>query len=285
MKKNKLLEFVNKFGKANLFVTAIFLVVIVSMSVCYAEFAELISTIGRVTIEVPNEEVTLMFEFVNYDVISNDNIDNMSIDSKDITDGLNIIVKNKIDIGINHKYQIRYTLYNGTLESYTYLGSEGTLNNDKFMYPEIYGISRGDIILPGEKREIDVIITGSEIPSNLEYELVFTFKKGVEEVIKPNIIGGVVDNKVLLNEENIGYVNMDITNLYDCSKEVFISVLDPDIIIMSEDNYLINKDTTEKVNFSIKLNRDYHDSITVPIMITTKDGKSNNVGEIILYKE
>lgn len=281
MKKNKLVEIIDKVGKANIYITVIVFVVIVSMSVGYAEFSELISAIGEVTIEEPQYEITNKIEFINYE----DNLDNLVIESKEINDGFNVITKNKIEILSNQEYQVKYTLYNGTTSSYTYLGNEGILNSEEFMYPEIEGITKGDIILPGEKREVNVIFINSDKTYNLEYELVFTFKKGVEEVIKPNILGGLLDNKILLDNENTANVSMNITNIYDCSKKVSISVSNPDIAIISEYELMINKDATKNFNFTIKLNKDYQEPIKTSIVVNTKNGENYNIGEIILYRE
>lgn len=296
MKKNKIVELIDKFGKANLYVTIFVFVIVVTMSVCYAEYAELVATIGQVTIEAPKYEVTNIIEFINFEVIDSPNeVNNITIDNKSISDGFNVITNIQSEIINDNKYHVKYTLYNGTTNILTYFGSEGVFSlkdeSDKSLeikYPEIYGITKGDLIQPGESHDVNVIFTlDSEVDcnKNLDAELVFTFKQGDIEVIKPKIIGNINDNHFLLNEDNIAEVSIDITNLYDCANEVTISLSNLDIEIIDDITKLIVKDDTEKIKLTLKLNDNYQSQVTSSIIVTTKTGETYNLGDITLYKE
>lgn len=286
MKKNKYFEIVEQFGKANVYITLLVSIIIIAMSVSYAEFADLISMIGSVTIEVPNEKLTKRIEFTSYEVLNSDNNEEITIDTKEISEGFNVITKIKSNILANSKFQIRYTLYNGTASNYTYFGSDAVLNDEKVLYPEIYGLSKGEVVKPGETRDILVIFTNTSASNyEIESEIVFTLKKGIEDIIKPIIMGNIINNNILMNDENVASISMNITNLYDCSKELEISVLDPDVVIISDKSKLINKDATDEVNFTLKLNRDYHEPLITSVIVTTKDKESYNIGNITLYKD
>lgn len=296
MKKNKLEELIEKFGKANFYVTILVFMVVITMSVCYAEYAEQLSTIGNVTIEVPKYEVTNSIEFTNYEVLdSPGEINNITIDNRSISDGFNVVTNIQSELIDNGKYHIKYTLYNGTTSSYTYLGNDAVLslkdeldNNLEIRYPEIYGITKGDLIQSGESRSVNVVFTfdnEEEVMKTIETELVFTFKQGDIEVIRPKIIGNVNNDHILLNENNEASISVDITNLYDCTKEITLAFTNLDIEVIGDKLKLIEKDATEEVILILKLNGQYQNQVTSSVIVTTKTGETYNLGDITLYKE
>lgn len=296
MKKNKIVELIDKFGKANLYISILVFIIVVTMSICYAEYAELVAAIGQVTLEVPKHEITNKIEFTNYEVLDSTNdVNDIVIDSKNISDGFNVITNIQSEIISNNKYHIKYILYNGTTRVFTYFGSNGVLNlkdnldeSLEIKFPAIYGITKGDVIQPGESRDVDVVFTlDSEVENNkiLDAELVFTFKQGDIEVIKPKIIGNINDNHLLLNKDNESSFSIDITNLYDCANEITISLSNTDIEIIGDVTKLIAKDATEKIKLTLKLNSENPSPVTSSIIVTTKTGEIYNLGDITLYKE
>lgn len=305
MKLKRKNEIFNKFGKINVYLSLIVFVLILSISIGYAMYDSNLGVFSSIALK-RDYEFTNRLEFLDYDVVElGYNIKgDIELDNKELADGVNVITKVQGELVYNSNYSIKYTLYNGTDHDYTYLGSDGILSlydytgsEVNIRYPCIYGITKGDILSPGESRDVYIIFI-SDLCGNyngsyhLTSEIIFSFKKGRDEkIIKPTIEGSLEEQEIILNNNNIASLKLDIINLFDCSKEFSLSLSNDNLELISTSgdhiniSRIISRNTEEEISITVRLKNTFYDDITTDVLITTKSNEVYKIGVLRVLRD
>ena len=303
MKLNSKSLYKKEFFRQRLFITALIVVFLTSMSVGYALYQEEFKAEGEVFVEAAGYLTAVgartmgmsnvLSPSVSWDTIRNNDL--ATLETK-----VNVTASSSATSGKEISVTYMYTIYNNSGYEYTYTGFdyEATRNGAylSISSPVVSGIYVGDKLRPGGYAYVTVrYYLTNAISANQKAEITsrFKFDSGDSDVVPGSLQTYIADTELALNDKNMASVEASILNLFDSGVEYEILSSNGLVTIAdSSGNYYDyggRLDVGDKAEytfyFKVSPYADLTQDIKTTITARTLNGLVYTIGEITLYKE